>query len=313
MFTQRIAKSSLALTQNHDQIAFDNLKNFILKTKYTSFPDEKTINSLSSQPDALEKLAQLINKPLENYLLKHGNNSANLKLLLFPADAREDFGKKVRVLLRNIQSDLNIQLRAALAVDHNKLDLNKIADLIRKGADIHFQYNGEMTLFHFVLKEHHVDVVKLFMEADMDLNSVKDHASYLFLAVQFRRDDWVKMALDSHKVDVNARNNMGDTPIILACYLENLACIKHFVNAGVDVSLKNAKGKTPQDILESAKIHSVNAQKSLMDCTVYDCDYDREEDENRLSNINIKYDTMLSVLASSKQCVKEAVIPVVKK
>jgi ankyrin repeat protein len=313
MFTQRIAKSSLELTQSHDQSAFDNLKNFILKTKYNSFPDIKTINSLSSQPDALEKLAQLINKPLEKYLLQYGKNNTHVKLLLVPADVREDFGKKVRVLLRNIQSNLNIQLRAALAVDHNKLDLNKIADLILKGADIHFQYDRDMTLFDFAFKRHHVDVVNFFMDADMDVNPLMDHAFHLFLAIEYGRDDLVKMILDSKKIDVNVRNHRGDTPLIQACYLENLACIQHIVNAGADVSLKNAEGKTPQDILEITKHRSVNEQKDLMSCTVYDSEYDKEVDEKLLSSINAHYDAMLSVLASSRQYMKETTIPAVKK
>ena len=60
--------------------------------------------------------------------------------------------------------------------------------------------------------------------------------------------------LVEHGADVNAKNDLGQTPLHLAAWQGSLKAVKWLVNHGADPMIRDKEGKTPLDVSATEEI-----------------------------------------------------------
>ena len=96
---------------------------------------------------------------------------------------------------------------------------------------------------------------------DFDLYLQKDYSLVLFEAIE--QDDLAHVAQALPYVsNLEVRNRKGWTPLMIACYKNQLATAKSLVAAGADVNAVNKKGTT---VLMYAKTAAVNTNTALVE------------------------------------------------
>ncbi len=131
--------------------------------------------------------------------------------------------------------------------------------LLDYGADVNVKNNNDeaplLTLLRsetnlesfFTLNDNvRLNILKeLLKQPKIDLN-VKDNDGNtpLFFAIKTNNTRAMKRLLKLG-ADVNAKNNNGDTPLICAVKKRNIDMVKHLIECGADVNAKNYNGDTP--------------------------------------------------------------------
>ena len=111
--------------------------------------------------------------------------------------------------------------------------------LLEHGAQANAEdIQGQSPLHQVLLGDHHYQSVK------MTLWSRKYHAAYV---IRLARQ------LLEHGVDVNAQNNVQETPLHLASRLGLLEMARFLLEHGASVNVKNAEGKTPLQLASRRK------------------------------------------------------------
>lgn len=95
-------------------------------------------------------------------------------------------------------------------------DLEKVKEELDKGADINHDYGNGWTPMHYASRERS-DRMALFL---------LKNGAYIDATVE----------------------NTGDTPLILACKVLSIKCIKTLVKEGADIAIENKLYKTAYDI-----------------------------------------------------------------
>ena len=123
--------------------------------------------------------------------------------------------------------------------------------------------------------------------ADLTELEAKDWAGdgLLAIACWHGREETAKMLLTEFKVDVNARNLNGATPLHRASQAGDLNCAQDLLEKSADASLCDKGGKKPIDVAASAEMKELI--QGLLDITEeYICELqkkieeaDREHDE----------------------------------
>lgn len=161
------------------------------------------------------------------------------------------------------------------ASQHGHTDLVKL--LLDKGASVNARTTSGSTAFYYAAQNHHVDALKLLQARGADVNTINRHGFRpLSVAVTNRDEEVVRLllgygadpnaklvgspllteaigrdsagiiqALVEKGADVNAaREEYGDTPLMIAVALQRMAAVKLLLSRGADIRAKDADDKS---------------------------------------------------------------------
>src|SRR5436190_1614266 len=127
-----------------------------------------------------------------------------------------------------------------LAADKGKGHAEIVKLLLDAGADVNAKNNwGDTALTLAVRNDCRLDLIKVLFDAGADINEKNDAENTALALASFNGHvEVIKLLLNVDvAVDVNARNNCGET--ILMCAIGRAEAIELLLDAGADVNAKN--------------------------------------------------------------------------
>lgn len=153
--------------------------------------------------------------------------------------------------MTNKQKTLNKKLLAA-AVSSSKA--NEINLLIKQGADVNCTNEWGLTPLMLAAQYNtHVVVLKALLKDGADLFAVepKYRSNALHLAANKCSNPKVIEALVEAGADINARNHLGETPLIMAVLQnENTRIFSQLISSGADITICDWQG---HNVMEYAR------------------------------------------------------------
>ena len=132
--------------------------------------------------------------------------------------------------------------------------------LIQNGADISAKTNNGLDVLHLSIMGDKITSFFYFSEKYkinyINSKDIKENTS-LHLATYFNSKKIFNYLLTTNKLDINAVNKEGFTPLHFAVMNQNINMIKKLLMKGADCSIKNDKLSTPYDIANKNNYHSI--------------------------------------------------------
>lgn len=139
-------------------------------------------------------------------------------------------------------------LTCAVAGGHE----NIIRLLLARGANIEARSKSEATPLVEAIGQGRLDIVKLLVDKGANVNAICDGSSPLSLAVLMGNPEIVKILIDA-KVDLEAKDQNGNTALLRALQEKNIAVIKLLLDANANIEGRASDNRTP---LHYAVIHN---------------------------------------------------------
>ena len=155
------------------------------------------------------------------------------------------------------------------AASHNRWGCLKLL-LNHKGVQVNAVAKNGATALNVSASEGYIECVRLLLGIrDVDLNHKSCGWSPLNAAVERAHPVIVNALLGNSGVDVNTRNNIGETPLHNAAYSGVLGCTKFLLEApGIDLNAVSNSGHTPLNM--AAHSGSFLCLKALLDMGIAD-------------------------------------------
>ncbi|MDD9901901.1 MAG: ankyrin repeat domain-containing protein [Alphaproteobacteria bacterium] len=121
-----------------------------------------------------------------------------------------------------------------------------VADMmIQKGADVNAFCESKITPLMQACINGHDRIARTLVEYGADVNA-KNFSDYtaLMWAIDKGHNGIVAFLADHEKMDIDARDDGGDTALMVAAFVCNLFAVKPLVEKGVDVEAVNHDGDT---------------------------------------------------------------------
>lgn len=141
-----------------------------------------------------------------------------------------------------------------------------IEALFKAGADIHVQTKSGLTLIDVAAISGDLEMIKLLMQKGV----VPNMQTILHSAVQSKKIEVVQFIMSSLKPNINAQNDIGNTPLHIYSFDKDFVSIaKYLIAEGADINLRTKQGYTALDIAYEKRneeliniLTSMNAQYS---------------------------------------------------
>lgn len=134
-----------------------------------------------------------------------------------------------RVLDNKVQTYLSLYC-------FDKRPVEEIADLLKKGADVHVRnqsgYTPLMSACVGTQNKHSVGIIKLLLEKGSDINAVHQETGKTALHFACDTDAQISNLLISKKADVNALDHHQNTPLMFAAREGLLSTVINLLKAG---------------------------------------------------------------------------------
>jgi ankyrin repeat protein len=126
--------------------------------------------------------------------------------------------------------------------------------LLKNGVEVNRpDKDGHTPLWHAVLGGHTI-IADLLLKAGAKMEATAWLLDAARLGV--RKRDAIEY-LVRHGANLGARNQNGDTPLLIAIRQGNHKLAKHLVNGGADVTVRDASGKTALEIANSLGLRDI--------------------------------------------------------
>lgn len=125
-----------------------------------------------------------------------------------------------------------------------KGDLNKVKELLKKGADINFVSEIGYTALHGCSISNYIDIAKLLISSNANIEAVVSKYGFtpLHFAAQEGNFEIVKLLVEAG-ANVNAKDNIGNGPLFRAGNKEIIG--KYLIDNGADITMENEYGISP--------------------------------------------------------------------
>ncbi|GFS17829.1 ankyrin repeat protein [Elysia marginata] len=136
--------------------------------------------------------------------------------------------------------------------------------LLQHGADINVQYRGKNIVI-FAAELNHLDCLEFFIKFGADLGfTTQDGETALTIATRKGNADCVKfLAEHVSRETLNQTNNNGNTAVMIAAIHDRILCLRHLIQAGADLDVKDTHGHTA--LMSAAHVKSADAATLLLD------------------------------------------------
>jgi ankyrin repeat protein len=159
---------------------------------------------------------------------KWKENPEEMKRVMAEIKEKEKAEKKKPKVKTPKQVSFDPQLTQELIEELHKnwdvVDMSKVQDLIKRGADVRAKDNNGNTPLHYVSINNHIGIAKLLLDRG---------------------------------ADVGAKNIWGQTPLHWASYKDNIEIAKLLLDAGADVKAINENGWTPLFVARSNEMRDL--------------------------------------------------------
>ena len=135
-----------------------------------------------------------------------------------------------------------------------KMFIIMIMALMPKIAAMETKTEGDPRLWRAIMDDNVAAVEKLVKDPKVDVDGTYSAAhggTALHIAIEFNKPNKILMALltmPSKKVNVDAKDADGDTPLHKAAGSKNTEAVKALVKYRANTLAKNNNGETPQDV-----------------------------------------------------------------
>lgn len=133
----------------------------------------------------------------------------------------------------------------------NSIEYIKI--LLEAGADVTIKNECGVMPIHTLCRGDNIEGIKIFLNAGVSINETDDSGNTPLHNACYSADhpDCIRFLLENG-ANINIKNHdslRNNTPLHIACFVDNLEGIKILLEFGVDVNVKNINGSTPLHIL----------------------------------------------------------------
>ncbi|GGI57237.1 ankyrin repeat domain-containing protein [Winogradskyella haliclonae] len=223
------------------------------------------LHAIAYNSDDLRTYKYFISKGVDINLQDEGGdspfmnaaNSNSLEVVKFLSAYVNDINAK----------DKNGRSALAMAIDRNKVEVAKF--LIENKADINTIDADGNTLMYYLLNTYRSDKPETFnaklallIEAGLDVKKLQGKGKSLYhLAIEKNNIALLK-EIESFKIDVNAKNDDGLTPLHLAAMkAKNQDILKYLISIGADKTIKTDFDETVYDLAKENELLKKNAIK----------------------------------------------------
>ncbi len=150
----------------------------------------------------------------------------------------------VAVYLQQTQLGLNEQLLVAVRSN----DVNKVKDLVSKGASVDTKDSDGWTLLHHTARRGYLEVAEFLIEKGADINAEDKYGKKPIQRAAEDNNKNIITLLLSKGVNINDTDKNGRTSLYWASYNGNLDAVKYLISQGASIQAGDKGGKTPLDI-----------------------------------------------------------------
>ncbi|XP_065336611.1 putative ankyrin repeat protein RF_0381 [Cloeon dipterum] len=261
--------ADLALTDNDGKNAFHHaIENFNMALFIHELNGD-LVKQLLNNGDTSLHLAIKLNKDNRNdkliiWLVEQGvvdlnakNASGETPLLL----ACERRWLKVAELLLTRNVEVNVSNRRGKTAMHYAAkngNLSLVKLLHEKGADLTLSDNDGKNAFHHAITNYDMALFIHELNGDLVKQRLKNRDTSLHLAIKLykrnKNDDVLNWLAEQDVIDLNVKNDLNETPLILACKKKLWPCtfFKILMSKNVDVNIRDVKGKSARDYIDDS-------------------------------------------------------------
>jgi ankyrin repeat protein len=179
--------------------------------------------------------------------LKWKENPEEMKRVMAEIKAKEKKEKKAKVKNQkrvSFDPKLTQELIEELNKSWDDVDITKVQDLIKRGADVDAKRNDGGTPLHWASERNYIEIAKLLIKAGADLEAKTDWG---WTPLHWANSVAIADLLIEAGADVNAKKVDGWTPLHLASGNNHIEIAKFLLERGADVNAKDNGGRTPLD------------------------------------------------------------------
>jgi len=178
---------------------------------------------------------------------KWKENPEEMKRVMAELEAKEKKEKPKVETPKGVSFDP--QLTQELIEEMNKswdvVDMSKVQDLIKRGADVDAKDNDGDTPLHLATERNFIEIAKLLIERGADVNAKNSWGETpLHMASYHNRIEIAKLLLDAG-ADVEAKNMFGMTPLYFTDTIKKIKLAQLLLERGANPMTKANHGKTP--------------------------------------------------------------------
>ncbi|KOX69279.1 Ankyrin repeat and death domain-containing protein 1A [Melipona quadrifasciata] len=159
-----------------------------------------------------------------------------------------------------------------------KNEADTVRKVLKETVDVNSRNNFGMRPLHMAARYGHRDAVKMLINAGASVSAVnkKQHTllmcaaqgnnvhvvEYLAEAVESLNGDVITALANVPRIELNARDKKGQTPVHYACTQEHLEAVEVLIGLGANVDAQDSEGNTPLHVATRTR-HTAIAQLLL--------------------------------------------------
>jgi ankyrin repeat protein len=139
-----------------------------------------------------------------------------------------------------------------------------VKDLLDKGAQINARSADGRTALMYALEKNRIPIAELLIKKGADVNATdRKRQNILHYLAPLQQAGQLIALLPAEGVNVNAKDDTGRTPLLVAAMSARWSNVELFASKGADVNIADSTGKTP--VLMAAEKGNLTAVKTLID------------------------------------------------
>ncbi len=211
-------------------------------------------NLMSEQRNYMAEIQALIDQ-------KWKENPDEMKRVMAEIKAKEKAKKEKPKVETPKRVSFDPQLTQELIEELNKswddVDVSKIKDLIKRGADVNVEDNTGQTPLHRASAMNELEIAKLLLDRGADVNSKRNDGWTPLHRASWNNSIEIAELLLNRGANLEAKDKWGMTPLHLASRWNHIETAELLLRAGADVGAKNDDGETPFDYAETDEMREL--------------------------------------------------------